>query len=64
MAEEEEYSGGGESFRGIIISSIIGIVVMSYWIVIASQLPLDPERMTQEKLSKMSEAEQKKYEEV
>lgn len=56
--------GGGESFKGIMISSVFGILLMTYWIVIASQLPLDPERMTQEKLSKMSEAEQKKFEEV
>ena len=62
--EVRKLEEGGGSWKGIMISSVFGILLMTYWIVIASQLPLDPERMTQEKLSKMSEAEQKKFEEV
>jgi len=46
----------------VIFTGIFGIVVLWSLITLASQLPADPERMTQEKQLQMSEDELKAYE--
>lgn len=52
----------GDAFK-FIISGIFGCFLIAYVIAVASQMPVDPDRMTQEKQKKMTLEDLKKYEE-
>ena len=70
ISQQKEQSGGEEELAEMgkgdgmkfILSGLFGCVFIAYVISVASQMPADPNRMTQEKQKNMTMEELKAYE--